>query len=694
MGWLGLEWLVATGPFQDQFSLWLSVTLVVVGVLNGGVGTLILRTRSNQTAMPVFISLSGIAVWTVSQGLLLAASTNTLAYIFTTTMHVGAMVGVTGALHFSLSYASRNDWLRLRRLGVIYGVSGLWILLFVTNPLHELLYVPSSHAGAIVPIRDALKPLYFLYLLNSYALTSGAMALMGIEYWNAERGSVYSKQAGLIVFALFIPFFPNMLAYSGVTDLNYSHWAFGATGLLIATSLYRYQWLDLVPVGRGQVIEQIRDGYLVIDSQRRVVDSNPSARAFLDVDEVVGSSVADVFPDCLPLLSGEETELQLTLGSAVVTVSRSPITTDSGEGHLLLLRDVTEQRRTERRFRALIENISDVITVVDYDGTVTYESPSIETVLGYERGELLDTQTLDRVHPEDREDASERLANLAANPGQRERFEYRVRHADGSWRTLEGVATNPEDDDLIDGIILVSRDVTDRRQRERELEQSNERLEQFAGVVSHDLRNPLNVIAGRAELAMETDDEEHIEQITTAADRMETIIEDLLVLSRSGQTVDDPSRVSLAAVAAESWETVQATNATLEQTIPEDVHVEADRDRLLNVFENLYRNSLEHGRPADGDGHLTIRVGLLADDGTEFYVEDDGQGIPAEERDQVFNHGYSTHDSGTGFGLSIVQDILTAHGWDVTVTDSTEGGARFEITTDPPEAELPPTKSS
>lgn len=688
MGWLGARQLLVTGPFRDQLWLWMSATLVVIGVLNASVGTLILRTRSNQTAKPVFISLSGIAMWTASQGLLLAVSSDVSGYVLTTTMHVGAIFAVTGAFHFALSYAGRSGWLRLRRLGVIYVVSGVWAVLFVTNPLHELLYVPFSHAGVIVPVREALKPLYFLYLLNSYALTSGAVALMGIEYWNAERGSVYSKQAGLIVFALFIPFFPNMLAYSGITELNYSHWAFGATGLLIATSLYRYQWLDLVPVGRGQVIEQIRDGYLVIDSQRRIVDSNPSAQEFLNSDDLVGKSVEQVFPDCLPLLRGEETEMQITLDSTVLTASRAPITTDVGDGHLLMLRDITERRRTERRFRALIENISDLITVVDSDGRVTYESPSAEDVLGYEPERLLNTQTLDRVHPEDRTEASERFSELAANPGRRERFEYRVQHADGSWRTLEGVATNPEED-LVDGIILASRDVTERRQRERELEQSNDRLEQFAGVVSHDLRNPLNVIAGRAELAKETDDDEHIEQITHAADRMETIIEDLLVLSRSGQTVDDPNPVSLATVAAESWETVQATNATLEQTIPEDVHIEADRDRLLNVFENLYRNSLEHGR--SDDGNLTIQVGVL-DDGTNFYIEDDGDGITAEPRAQIFEHGYSTNDSGTGFGLSIVQDIITAHGWEVTVTDSNEGGARFEITTTPSDAEFPSAK--
>lgn len=121
--------------------------------------------------------------------------------------------------------------------------------MFVTNPVHELLYAPFVHAGTVAPVHEALRPLYFVYLSYSHSLTVGGLILMGVEYWNAERGSVSSKQAGLVVFALFVPFFPTVLAYPGLTELNYSHWAFGATGLLIVTSLYRYQWLDLVPVG-------------------------------------------------------------------------------------------------------------------------------------------------------------------------------------------------------------------------------------------------------------------------------------------------------------------------------------------------------------------------------------------------------------------------------------------------------------
>ncbi|MDY7083447.1 MAG: ATP-binding protein, partial [Halobacteria archaeon] len=113
---------------------------------------------------------------------------------------------------------------------------------------------------------------------------------------------------------------------------------------------------------------------------------------------------------------------------------------------------------------------------------------------------------------------------------------------------------------------------------------------------------------------------------------------------------------------------------------------EADRGRLLHVFENLFRNSVEHG-----GNDVTIRVGDLPDIHEEtdeedddqrygFFIEDDGPGIPEEERDDVLEHGYTTSSSGTGFGLSIVRSIVEAHGWEIDVSESEEGGARFEIT--------------
>jgi PAS domain S-box-containing protein len=209
------------------------------------------------------------------------------------------------------------------------------------------------------------------------------------------------------------------------------------------------------------------------------------------------------------------------------------------------------------------------------------------------------------------------------------------------------------------------------RERTEELERQNERLEAFATIVSHDLRAPLNVASGRLALAREERDGEHLEAVAASLDRMETLIGDTLTLARQGQAVSDREHVDVADVVRQCWARVADASATLD--VVDEFAVRGDRDRLQQVFENLFRNSVEHG----GEG-VTVRVGRL-DDGTGFYVEDDGRGVPEDEREAVFGHGYTTSDDGTGFGLAIVEEIVNAHGWSVTVADS-EDGARFEIT--------------
>ena len=208
------------------------------------------------------------------------------------------------------------------------------------------------------------------------------------------------------------------------------------------------------------------------------------------------------------------------------------------------------------------------------------------------------------------------------------------------------------------------------RERERELTRQNDRLEQFASVVSHDLRNPLNVAEGRLEMARAEHGSEHLEAVEKAHGRIEALIDDLLALARQGEAVTDPEPVALTGLLEGCWGNVRTDDAAL--VVGGDPTIRADRSRLKQLFENLFRNAVEHG----GDG-VTVTVGPLADG---FYVEDDGPGIPDDERDTVFDAGYSTDPEGTGFGLSIVEEITEAHGWTVRAAEGSDGGARFEIT--------------
>ncbi len=221
-----------------------------------------------------------------------------------------------------------------------------------------------------------------------------------------------------------------------------------------------------------------------------------------------------------------------------------------------------------------------------------------------------------------------------------------------------------------------------RRQRERKLERRNERLAEFADVVSHDIRGPLNVAAGYLDQAEQTGSQAAFRSVRDAHDRIQAIVEDVLTLARQGRTIGETEPVALAEVARDARETVDADDLTLRAA--GDCWIEADPTKLRQLFENLFRNAAEHAGPsvAVTVGSIepvptTTRTNAAATRG--FYVADDGPGIPDDERASVFDPGYSTDDDGTGFGLSIVEQIAEAHGWSVRVSEAHDGGARFEV---------------
>ena len=210
-----------------------------------------------------------------------------------------------------------------------------------------------------------------------------------------------------------------------------------------------------------------------------------------------------------------------------------------------------------------------------------------------------------------------------------------------------------------------------RRQRRAELERQNERLEQFTSVISHDLQNPLSVVTGYLELVSETGDIDRLDPAIDAAERMETMLDELLTLAREGRAVGDTEPVAIDTIVANAWESVDTLAATLKtEDLGSLSMVEADPTRLREVFENLFRNAIDHG---GDDVVVTVRA---TDSGV--VVGDDGDGIPADEQDAVFDHGY-TGGGGTGLGLSIVETIVEGHGWAVSVGDSEAGGAAFWI---------------
>ncbi len=208
------------------------------------------------------------------------------------------------------------------------------------------------------------------------------------------------------------------------------------------------------------------------------------------------------------------------------------------------------------------------------------------------------------------------------------------------------------------------------QEHNEDLQDEKARLDEFASIISHDLRNPLNVAEGYLELLAKDYEDERFDRIERAHDRMHQIIEDTLILARTEHEVDEPEPVDIGEIVEECWETTDTADANIE--IVGEATIAADPQHVRRLFENLIRNAVEHA----GED-VNVRVTVTPEG---FMFEDDGPGIPPDRRADVFEAGHSTSEDGIGFGLRIVQHVAEAHGWEIELTEGDDGGARFDIT--------------
>lgn len=389
---------------------------------------------------------------------------------------------------------------------------------------------------------------------------------------------------------------------------------------------------------------------------------------------------------------------------AEVDINLGAVETPNGLITIAILRDVTVVRKIERqvqanekKFRALIEHNADMITLTSQNGNILYISPSFTKLLGYTAQECEQKHSFDFFHPEDANDIQTVILQASQNPGEAFYCKYRIQHKNGTFRWCEGTITDLLNDPNVEAIVTNFRDITERRNTEKEKEKitsdlirQNKDLEQFAYIVSHNLRAPVANIKGLANSMQYSNNEKEktfiINGISTAVNKLDEIIIDLnQILNNTRANSEKREMVSLSKLIADIEtsiaDLINKSDAIIETDFSEVDSMLTQKSYLLSIFFNLISNSIKY-RKEDEDPVISIKS-YKKEDSIVIVLEDNGIGIDMEKYgEHIFGlyKRFHYHIEGKGMGLFMVKTQVEALGGQISINSTVDEGTTFTIT--------------
>ncbi|GBF81048.1 PAS domain S-box protein [Aphanothece sacrum] len=370
-------------------------------------------------------------------------------------------------------------------------------------------------------------------------------------------------------------------------------------------------------------------------------------------------------------------------------------------------RDITKRKsteealkRSEERFRSLIENALDIITIINYEGTIYYESPSVEKVLGYPVSQLIGQNFFAYIHPDDFEQTSYSITNAIQNPEVAKPIEFRYQHQDSSWRTLEAISQRFVDDSNESRIVVNSRDITERKrleevrlalEREKELSTLKTR---FFSMASHEFRTPLSTALAAAQLLENSlttwDDTEkrlrNLRRIQDSVKNMVQLLDDILMINRAetGKLEFNPQLLDIEKFCRQFVEEIQLS---VDSQYPINFVCESDNNQvcldeklLRSILANLLSNAIKYS-PQGGEIKVSLKLDLET---VILQISDQGIGISSEDQKQLFepfHRGKNVRNiSGTGLGLVFTKKCVDLHGGNIAVKSVLDVGTMVTVT--------------
>jgi len=635
-------------------------------------------------------------------------------------MWLGAIPYVTLWFVFVITYTGHDELLTRSTLGLLAIEPVVMLAAALTTPQHALFVSGEAvdTVGEFLVVVPTLRPLFAFHQVYLFFLVN--ISLLFLVRTLGDTDPAYHPQMLALFVAGTVPLFDpiqqlfdlSTAAIHGTPLLLNLSWG------LILLGIARYRLFDILPAARNRVLSTMEDGVVLVDDKGRIRIANTAARRQLSLPEpVIGRKAADALPCGEQLLqfsmggglpdntmhpadpdsaaaprtdggtaqlrphpSGVELVLDHETESRFI-VSTEPVPVDTAvEGSLLVFRDVTNQRERQLEFQTVIEHTTDVVSVVEPTGQITYVSPSVESELSYTQVELIGENVCDLFHPEDTESIQAEI-EAVADTDETINSQYRIETGEGNWRMVETTVRGSRSSSTTDGVIITTRDITERYRHQQRRRVMNR-------VLRHDLRNDMNVVVGHAEILVESLDSErvrHAETIQQKASNLVRLGEKVRKIDQRLHGRDrELKRINLTRIIDEEVSSIHQSHPnTAIRTRVENVKIWGDT-LVRSAIQNILENAIEHNDQESPE----IDVVATRDEETgriEVRISDNGPGIPEAER-RVITAGVETPlEHISGLGLWLVKWIVEGMDGELAIENTDPRGSMVTLSFPPPE---------
>jgi PAS domain S-box-containing protein len=704
-----------------QFTLNM-IPLVIAALISGALAWFTWRYRRTSGVMPFSLMMLILFQWITSYIMELAGTDLPTKMFWIKFMFAGVAATPVAWFVFAMEYTGRKAWTTRTRLLLLSILPVLTMGIILTNESHHLFWTGASLAreGGYLLLNTTNGPWFWVHAAYTYILILIGLALIirALLRWPAQ----YRGQMIWILLSTLTPLIANALIIFKIVPIliDPTPFAFTVTGVGMAYALFRHRLLDIAPLARDLVIDGMKDGMIVLDANRRIVDINPAAQSILGEQQPIGKPMADVLSKW-PDLVGRyrdilETEEEIALGEGEAQrwyeLNLSTLRDENQLliGQLITIRDITQRKNSESllqeseaRFRQIVENASDLIYRVDLNGLITYANPAVLSVLGYEETDVLGKHYLELATPEMRHKTKRTYEHQFLSKTPVTYHEFPTTSSDGReiWFG-QNVQLIFEGEQVV-GFQALARDITAIKQayealriaRDQALEASRAKS-QLLSKVSHELRTPLGGILGYAELlhddtfgGLNAGQKKAAHEIVESANYLTSMVNELLdeAQTRANTTVLQELVFSPAALLQQSTAGTEVLASkkglklitSLDPNLPHELR--GDERRLRQIIINLVGNSIKFTKA----GSVGVKFLYPSKEHWAIQVTDTGVGIPKEAQAYIFepfrqvDNAITRDNRGIGLGLSITKQLVDLMSGRITLESEVGKGSTFTI---------------